>query len=843
MQQEELLFIFLLAVAAHNVYLWYRLGLLKIRYDKCETQYHDLQKEFEKQTTALRHTEANLVRAHHMAKLGNFRHNLITGEIIWSKELCQMVGLGDQERSLTLDEVNHLLQPEEIKRLEQALHEVITQGCVADLDISICHSDKQEFSYYHNRFEAIFNEQGRAIEVFGTLQDITMHKCTENSLKKQNAYEHAIAECSRSLLMPPLDNEQKKREILTQALKSLLDGLHISHVTLIKNVQDPNLGACLEYVAKVAVKQDVLHREAQYLPWSIFPSELQETLRKGYSIGGITHELFKAYPIALKHFDTLSQYCFPIHFNDQWWGAISFGDCFEARKLDEMEIMLLQTVAEMFSNTLQRWENTTALKKAIKAAETANHAKSTFLANISHELRTPLNGILGYTQILLRHGNLAEKQQNSLEIIQQSGSHLLTLINDVLDIAKIEAGKLSLKPTSIYLKNFLAEVVAMMQMQAQQKDLSLIYQPDNSLPDIIWVDEKRLRQVLLNLLGNAIKFTAQGEVTLSVYAQSKIPETTAKPTESAPQMGLFFEIKDTGIGITTELQKNIFKPFQQANMNAMGTGLGLTISQQLVEKMGGHIQVESLPEQGSRFWFELKFPISATTIAPEKHLNSAKITAYRGKPRHILVVDDVDYNRMLLSSLLSPLGFKVGQADNGEKALAYLQQQAVDLILMDLTMPVMDGFTAFQKLRALPGLEKVPVIAISANVSQAVQDQVKAMGFDYFLPKPVEPQCLYSQMKTCLNLEWIETTISPQPTKKVADAKFQVPPLASLMRLRSYAETGNMAQIRQWITDIQAENKQYLAFSEKVAKLSENYNNQGIISLIRSMETKKAELR
>ena len=396
----------------------------------------------------------------------------------------------------------------------------------------------------------------------------------------------------------------------------------------------------------------------------------------------------------------------------------------------------------------------------------SSRAKSEFLANMSHELRTPLNGILGYAQILERDPTLSALHKNSIGVIKQSGEHLLTLINDVLDISKVEAGKLNIQRTEIHLPNFLHNITDMVRIRAEQKSLKFIFDTGH-LPEIVLGDENRLRQVLINLLGNAIKFTERGSIYLKV-------EKGQQPD------ALRFLVQDTGIGIPQEKLVEIFRPFQQYgsdNRYIEGTGLGLAISQKLVAAMGGSLLVQSKPGEGASFWFELELPVQNAPKTPSSPAGKY-ITGFEGPARKVLVVDDKSENRSILRAFLEPVGFIVEEAENGAVALETAALFSPDLILMDLVMPVMDGFEATRKLRQDPSLKNTAVIALSASVFEDTRIHSSDVGCNDFIPKPVRREILLDRLKDHLNLTWIY-----QKSERAPDSKLELPGLDQTSRV------------------------------------------------------------
>jgi signal transduction histidine kinase/CheY-like chemotaxis protein len=471
--------------------------------------------------------------------------------------------------------------------------------------------------------------------------------------------------------------------------------------------------------------------------------------------------------------------------------------------------------------------NTRALEQERKRAEALtelDRAKSQFLANMSHELRTPLNGILGYAQILKKGKMLSDHQKNGLGIIHQCGEHLLNLINEVLDISKIEARKMELYPKNIHFPEFLEGIAEICRIRAEQKGIELMYETLTQIPKAIRADEKRLRQVLINLLGNAVKFTEKGFITFKVgYQQEKFR----------------FQVEDTGMGIAQEQLEEIFLPFQQGGEKSReteGTGLGLTISRQLVELMGSELKVNSTLGEGSIFWFDLE--LQEVDEWDDVNACEHNILGFVGEKRKVLVIDDKWANRSVLVNLLEPLGFEVVEAVNGLDGLNKASEFNPDLIFMDLVMPVMDGFEATRRLRLSPDLADVVVIAISASVFDFNQQQSQDVGCDGFLPKPFREAELLEKLRVHLGLEWVyeEGTVAKatdsERERKSVEESIVAPPTEEIAALLDLAMRGDLKGIVERAAYLEALDKQYVPFANHLRQLAKDFEDEKILKFV-----------
>ncbi|MCE5181244.1 MAG: PAS domain S-box protein [Betaproteobacteria bacterium] len=595
--------------------------------------------------------------------------------------------------------------------------------------------------YLHTRKIPIFADDGSPLYLLGISDDITERKLAEEQLRRS---ERSLAEAQRIAHLGNWDLDLVKN-VLTWS----------DEIYRIFEIDPEKFGASYEAFL------NAIHPDDRELVNRAYSESVKN--RTPYDI---EHRL----QMTDGRVKYVNEKC-ETHYDKDGKPLRSFGVVHDIteRKATEEELRIYKDHLE---EVVQ--QRTTDLVLAYNAAEAANRAKSVFLSSMSHELRTPLNAILGFSYMMRKDPLLSQEQRENLDIINRSGEHLLTLINDVLEMAKIEAGRVQLESAPFDLGGLVRDVTDMMHVRAQEKGLQLLIDQSSEFPRYIKGDEARLRQVLINLVGNAVKFTPQGGVTLRFGI---------KP-HAMPQR-LLIEVEDSGIGIKPEDQQKIFEPFVQLGQTATqkGTGLGLTLTRQFVQLMGGTVSVESIPGAGSTFRVELPVveAAAADVIKPESVGKSEILSLAPGQPEYrILIVEDQLENQLLLANLMKNVGFPIKVAENGEQAVEIFQSWRPHLIWMDRRMPVMDGLEATRRIRDLPGGKEVKIAAVTASAFTEQRDEMLKAGMDDFVRKPYRFNEIYECLGRQLGVKYIYADARAAEAEEASDGVITAEMLTAL---------------------------------------------------------------
>ncbi|RCJ18212.1 hypothetical protein A6770_06460 [Nostoc minutum NIES-26] len=687
-------------------------------------------------------------------------------------------------------------------------------------------------------------EDGKVKGYIGTITDITERKLTEEALYESAERERAIAQVIQRMRQT-LDLEtifaattQELRQVLNcdrvvvYRFNPDWDGEFVSEsvaegwISLIEEHKNhPNLtegaledGRCvLKMLDSANSQQDTYLQASQGASFRCVP----DIYKAGFDL---------CYINLLERFQAKAYITVPIFCGNQLWGLLVSYQNSGTRQWKTGEINIVVQIGNQLGVALQQAQllaqtqrQSQALQQAVIAADAANRAKSEFLANMSHELRTPLNAILGFTQVMSHDRSLSKEHLQNLAIINRAGEHLLNLINDILEMSKIEAGRTTLNVSSFDLSRLLQSLEEMLHFRAASKRLKLLFECSPEIPQYVQSDESRLRQVLLNLLGNAIKFTDSGSVTLRVRLGaedckeailSNYPQFLSPPSPlPLVSQSLIFEVQDTGAGISPQEMDLLFEAFGQTETgrkSQQGTGLGLAISRKYVQLMGGDITVSSVLGTGSTFTFDIQIGLaSASEIQIHQAQRQVIGLALEQKEYRILVVDDVTDNRLLLVKLLSFIGFNVREASDGQQAIAQWIEWQPHLIFMDMRMPVMDGYAATREIKAkeqgkqekdssVPNAHTI-IIALTANAFEEQREAMMTAGCDDLINKPFRQEQILEKLSKYLGVQYLykeegnQTLDARQQTKEQILTPDDLLPLISEMSNEWVAQVYNAA--------------------------------------------------
>jgi len=452
-----------------------------------------------------------------------------------------------------------------------------------------------------------------------------------------------------------------------------------------------------------------------------------------------------------------------------------------------------------------------ALQSARAEADQANQAKSRFVANMSHELRTPLNSIIGYAQILHNDPSIPAHRRDAITTIRESSEHLMALVDETLDIARIEAGKFKLRPVETDFVAFITLIANMFRMAAARKHIGFVLDTPHPLPRFVHMDQQRVRQLLLNLIGNAVKFTQHGSVTVSITYRGQIAR---------------IQVVDSGPGISEADIERIFQPFQRANSapSEEGTGLGLAICRRITEQMGGELTVSSRVGEGSTFSLRLFLPELRGTQRAEQRRS---VTGYLGRRQRLLLVDDQPEQRALLRDMLSPLGFAIDEAESGQDCLQQFHRSSPDAVLIDLTMPGMSGLQTCRELRhQWPG----PMIVITAHASTEFRDKAATAGCDGFITKPIRLPLLLDRLQQLLSLEWTHGASGPSISESdTAEEYPAIPPPQRLLAMRDHARIGYVKGITEELNTLEQTDSLFRSYTQRIRDMAKQFRTDEII--------------
>ncbi|MCP4396028.1 MAG: response regulator [bacterium] len=715
---------------------------------------------------ALRESEEKLIKAQEIARLGSWEWDVPTNEINWSNEMYRIYGL-EPELTPTNEIVYELIHPNDKAIFDQALASLSTGQSPSAIEYRIIRTDGQ-VRFVHIETDMLYDESGNLLQMMGTMQDITERKQAEETLQQKLAFEETVTRISARFVGIFHLDEAVDASLADMGRLSGAGRVYMFLLRVEDNVLDNTHEWCADGVAPQIENLQSLPTDT--LPWWMATLRAGETIHIA-DVSAMPEEACAEQAI-LEAQDIKSVLVLPLHVRGELAGFIGLNNVVETGLWSADDLSLLRMVAQIFGNALERKQAEEELRKtkeaaleAQRAAETANQAKSVFLANMSHELRSPLNGILGYAQVFKRDASLTTAHHAHAETIKRSGQHLLTLISDILDLAKVEAGKVELVPEDVDLRLLLRDVSALIRIKVEHTGVAFHEAFADDLPRVVHVDAHRLRQILLNLLGNAVKFTEQGEITLRVFSPhpNPLPEGEGVFLPSPPRRGaggevfLRFEIHDSGIGIAPEDLDHIFEPFRQTGTQTyrtQGTGLGLAITRNLINLMGGALNVRSELGQGSTFWFEL--PLPEIQSAPDSTSPPARtVVGITGTPPSMLLVDDEPENINVLKDLLAPLECPILEAGNGREGLKQALAHQPDVMITDIRMPDMDGLELIRRLRQTPEGRDIAVIATSASVYHEDRQRCLEAGSQAFLPKPIDADLLFHQLQQLLAVDWV----------------------------------------------------------------------------------------